>query len=673
MSAAWSPSAQQVAQAQMTAFRRHVNATFKLKLDDYFELHAWSIKHPDLFWGALWDFMPIIGNRHNALVYQAGEHMLDARWFEGATLNFAENLLRRRDEGLAIIYHNEQGAEQHLSYADLYQQVALMTAYLRQIGIAAGDRIAACLPNCPETIVAMLATASIGAIWSSCSPDFGLQGLLDRFGQIEPKVIFIVDEHYYQGKKFNHDLKFKELIQQLPSVIKTIKVSYSTDLNVGHPNNLETKKCSNNKNQHIEKKSDKTIQSNNIINYTDIINSIINNDNTIEFTQLPFNHPLYILYSSGTTGKPKCMVHGAGGTLLQHMKELKLHCDLRENERLLFYTTCGWMMWNWMASALSVGATLVLYEGSPVFPNTSALFDIIDKSNVNVLGCGAKFLESVAKAGVKPTKTHSLKSLRCILTTGSPLLPDSFDYVYRDVKNAVQLSSISGGSDIISCFVLGNPTLPIYRGELQCLGLGMDVRVVNDQGDSIVQKKGELTCNTPFPSMPIYFWNDPDKKKYRTAYFETFPNIWAHGDYAEITAHLGMIIYGRSDATLNPSGVRVGTAEIYNQVEKIDDVIDCLAVGQQWQSTERIILFVVLQNGSKLDEDLINRIKAQIRNNTSPMHVPAVIIQAPDLPRTISGKTVEIAVKKLIHGQEINNVSALANPEVLDFFKNIKL
>ncbi|MCH9744440.1 MAG: acetoacetate--CoA ligase, partial [Gammaproteobacteria bacterium] len=477
---------------------------------------------------------------------------------------------------------------------------------------------------------------------SSCSPDFGLNSLIDRLGQINPSVLFAVDGQFYKNKTHAHLDKVKQLTEKIPSINHTIVYNY------------------------IDNCADITALPN-AVYFNDILQS---KAATLDFSQLPFNHPLVIMFSSGTTGKPKCIVHGAGNTLIQHLKELALHSDIRKNDRLFFYTTCGWMMWNWMLSALAADATLVLYDGSPLHPNTEVLFDYIDKANVTHFGCGAKYIESIEKMGAKPIKSHDLSSLRCILTTASPLLPKSFDYVYSHIKSDVLLCSESGGTDIISCFALGNPTLPVHRGELQCLGLGMAVEIYNDDGEPVLQEKGELVCTQAFPSMPLYFWNDPDGKRYFDAYFNTFPEIWAHGDYAEITQYHGMIIYGRSDTTLNPGGVRIGTAEIYRQVETLDAVIESLAVGQQWQGSERIVLFVVLRDGLSLDDALIDTIKKQIRNNASPHHVPSKIIQVKELPRTISGKVVEIAIKHLIHGKPIKNKASIANPECLNDFFN---
>lgn len=638
----WQPTADKIARSHMRAFIEHVQYRFGMDVSRYDDLHRWSVDEFESFWHTFWEFAGIVAEQAPEKIYRPGPRMQDGEWFAGAQLNFARNLLRRHDHQQAIIAINEAGACHNITFEELHLLVADLAARLRELGVQPGDRVAGFLPNDASTVIAMLACASLGAVWTACSPDFGLSGLLDRFGQIEPKILFAVDQHHYKGKTFHHLETIKALQTQLPSLQHTFVVSYTH-----------------------EQPDIQSLENATFYDYR----TRPQNPPPLEFTSLPFNHPLYILYSSGTTGQPKCMVHGAGGTLIQHLKELMLHTNLHPDERILFYTTCGWMMWHWMVSSLAIGATVVLYDGSPVHPTPNRLFDLIDEYYINVLGIGAKLLETTSKAHVKPKNTHLLNTLRTVLTTGSPLLPDSFDYVYNDIKQDLCLSSISGGSDIISCFALGNPMLPVYRGELQCIGLGMDVKVFNEHGHSVRNEKGELVCASPFPSMPIYFWNDADGKKYQHAYFDAYPNVWAHGDYAEITKHNGMIIYGRSDATLNPSGVRLGTAEIYQQVEKIDEVVDCLAVGHQHNDNERIILFVKLRDGLDLTDDLCDRIRKIIRDNASPLHVPAEIHDVPDLPRTISGKVVELAVKNIIHNRPVQNRSALANPESLEYFK----
>lgn len=641
----WKPSQRTKTHSHMAQFIGYINDTYQTHIKDYAALHQWSIIFPELFWKSIWKFCNVIATQPAEDTILPGIKMQDTRWFQGAKLNFAENLLKRNDDHIALFFSSEHGKQQSLSYTQLRRHVAVIAKYLRQLGVQTGDRVVGFLPNSPETVIAMLATASIGAIWSSCSPDFGLQGLLDRFGQIEPKVLFAVDGHFYNGKIFNHLDKIHDLLSTVSSIKKTIIVSY------------------------VEKDPDiRRIR--NGVYYNEIITKN-KSQMPLLFNQLPFNHPLYILYTSGTTGKPKCIVHGAGGTLLQHLKELMLHTNLTTNDKIFFHTTCGWMMWNWLISSLAIGATVVLYDGAPFYPKPQSLYDLIDELDITVFGVGAKIIELTAKKNLEPINTHRLTCLRSILTTGSPLLPDNFDFIYQKIKKDVCVSSISGGSDIISCFALGNPLLPVYRGELQCIGLGMNVKIFNEKGKSIIEEKGELVCTAPFPSMPIYFWNDPKGEKYQSAYFKKFPNVWAHGDFAKITKHGGMIIYGRSDSTLNPGGVRIGTAEIYNQVEKINEVIECLAIAQRWEGSERIILFVTLRNNTKLTENLVETIKKTIRENTSPHHVPAKIIQVPDLPRTMNGKIAELAVKNVVHNKLVKNVNALENPESLEFFQNI--
>ena len=611
--------------------------------DGYQDLHTWSVKHPEAFWQTLCDFFALNFDTppHQILNYYHG--MLDARWFSGAQFNFAQKLLSRRDNHPALVCLNENDERKIISYEQLYNEVAQCAAGLKAIGVTAGDRVAALMPNTFHTVIAMLATASLGAIWSSCSPDFGAQAALDRLGQINPKVLFICDGHQYQGKKHNGGEKITELNAKISSLLQIVVCP-----NINEKINLfEMPKA---------------------LYWQDFIKPATHCD----FVSLPFDHPLYILFSSGTTGKPKCIIHGAGGTLVQHLKELGLHTDLRSDDNLCFYTTCGWMMWNWTVSALALGATIILYEGSPTYPENNRLFRLIDEEKVSIFGTSAKFISAIEKAGVKPKSEFEMTELRCILSTGSPLLPKNYDFVYEQIKADIQLSSISGGTDIISCFALGNPILPVYRGELQCIGLGMDVDVFNEVGVSVQEERGELVCTRPFPSMPVGFWNDPEKVAYNHAYFDRFPEVWAHGDFAEITAHHGLVIYGRSDAVLNPGGVRIGTAEIYRQVEKVDSVMDSIVIGQDWQDDVRVVLFVKLREGITLNEEIMNSIKQTIKQNASPRHVPAKILQVADIPRTISGKIVEIAVRQVVHGQPVNNLQSLANPQALDYFKNRK-
>lgn len=635
----WQPK--QPEMSRMWQFMQFVAQKQKQKFADYQQLHTWSVQEPALFWQALGDYFNLTFNSPAKQALNAYEHMLDARWFEGATFNFAEKLLTRRDTYPALISVNEEGERQVLSYKELYQEVARCAAGLKHVGVVKGDRVGAIMPNVPYTIIAMLATASIGAIWSSCSPDFGAQAAIDRLGQVEPKVLFVCDGHQYLGKKHEATNKIIEVSKAIPSLVKIVVCPVI----------------------HTKTKFDSLSK---VVTVDDFVRPA----KDCEFVALPFAHPLYILFSSGTTGKPKCIIHGAGGTLLQHLKELGLHTDIKAEDNLCFYTTCGWMMWNWMVSVLALGATLTLYEGAPTYPDASRLFQLIEDEKITVFGTSAKFISAVEKADCKPGQQFPLKSLRTILSTGSPLLTRNYDFVYQDVKSDVQLSSISGGTDIVSCFALGNPILPVYRGELQCLGLGMAVNVFNEQGKPVKEERGELVCIKPFPSMPVGFWQDPDKKAYKRAYFERFDGVWAHGDFAEITKHNGFIIYGRSDAVLNPGGVRIGTAEIYRQVEKIPEVIDSVVIGQDWQEDVRVVLFVKLREGLQLNEDLINTIRQTIRQNASPRHVPAKILQVTDIPHTMSGKIVEVAVRQTVHGQTINNLQSLANPEALSYFKN---
>ena len=640
----WEPGKERVERANMNRFMRFVREqTNNEDLRSYAPLYDFSVRQPERFWQLVWEFCGIraTGDLDDVLV--DGDKMPGAKWFPNVRLNFAQNLLRFKDDRLALIARNEWGHAREFTYAELHEEVGKLAHALRASGVTAGDRVAGFLPNIPETVIAMLATASLGAVWSSCSPDFGISGVVDRFGQIAPKVLFTADQYGYGGKKFDCLEKIRGVLPQIPGIEKVVVIPYSGDA-------LKLDAIAN------------------AVAWPDFLG---NEKRTLEFTPTAFDHPLYVMYSSGTTGVPKCIVHGAGGTLIQHLKELVLHTDLKREDRLFYYTTCGWMMWNWFVSGLAVGATLVLFDGSPSHPDGNALWDLADEVGISVFGTSAKWLSAIEKAGVKPRETHKLLQLKTILSTGSPLAPESYDYVYRDVKERVLLASISGGTDIISCFALGNPLLPVYRGELQCRGLGMKVEILDDAGHSVREEKGELACTAPFPSMPVFFWNDPDGEKYRKAYFSRIPNVWCHGDHALLTEHDGLVIYGRSDATLNPGGVRIGTAEIYRQVEQIDEILESIAVGQHWQGDERVVLFVRLREGKALDEALRERIKKRIRDNTTPRHVPAKIIQIADIPRTISGKITEIAVRDTINGLPVKNTDALANPHALELYRDL--
>ncbi|HEX7047547.1 MAG TPA: acetoacetate--CoA ligase [Gammaproteobacteria bacterium] len=638
----WTPSPERIAESRIAKFLAHIQAEYAPHVRDYAGLHQWSIDRPEVFWPEVWAFCGIKAERTWDEVLVDADKMPGAKWFTDTRLNFAENLLRFRDDKPAIVFRDEHGGRIELSYAELYGEVAKLAGAMRAMGVKKNDCVAGFMPNRPETIIAMLATTSIGAIWSSCSPDFGINGVLDRFGQIEPKVLFTTDGYYYNGKTIDSLERIGGVLEKLDSIEKVVIVPFV-------------------------KSPATTGDLENAVLWNDFLSS----ETEIEFEQLPFDHPIYIMYSSGTTGVPKCIVHGAGGTLIQHLKELVLHTDLGRDDNIFYFTTCGWMMWNWLVSSLAVGATVILYDGSPFYRGAEALWKMTEEEGISVFGTSAKYIAAVEKTGLKPREKFDLSALRAILSTGSPLLPESFDFVYRDIKKDVQLSSISGGTDIVSCFALGNPMLPVYEGELQCRGLGMAVEVFDEHGTPLRNGKGELVCTRPFPAMPVGFWNDPDGEKYRKAYFDRFENVWCHGDFAEITEHGGVVIYGRSDATLNPGGVRIGTAEIYRQVEKLDEILESLAIGQQWKGDERVVLFVRLREGLQLDDTLRDRIRKIIRANTTPRHVPAKIAQISDIPRTISGKIVELAVQNAVHGRPVKNTDALANPQALDQYRGI--
>ena len=625
----WTPNEQRISASRVVAFAAHANlgaADSSLLMG---ELHRWSVTLPEQFWSAIWGFCGVIGESGERVLTDP-DRMPGARWFPDARLNFAQNLLRESANEEALVFWGEDKLRRRLSRSELRQQVAQLAAAFRACGVGQGDRVAAYLPNLPETIIAMLAAASIGAVFTSASPDFGVQGALDRFGQTEPKLLIACDGYWYGGKRIDVLGKLADIARQLPSVDHVVIVPYLADASVEAISAIPK-----------------------AVSLADFVAPHAGADD-INFAQLPFDHPLYIMYSSGTTGVPKCIIHGAGGTLLQHLKEHQLHSDVKEGDRLFYFTTCGWMMWNWLASGLASGATLMLYDGNPFVAEGRILWDYAQTEGITHFGTSAKYLDALAKIGLKPREHYELGPLRAIFSTGSPLAPESFDFVYRDIKAEVQLSSISGGTDIVSCFVLGSPVLPVWRGEIQCKGLGMAVDVWNEDGKPVRGEKGELVCTKPFPSMPIGFWNDPDDSKYRAAYFERFPNVWCHGDFCEITEHDGLIIHGRSDATLNPGGVRIGTAEIYRQVEKLPEVLEAIVIGQEWPPGScgdvRVVLFVKLRDGLALDDALIRRIKRTIRDNTTPRHVPAKILQVDDIPRTKSGKIVELAVRNVVHG-----------------------
>lgn len=636
MTPIWTPSPRRAAAANMTRFLGG--------FDNYEELWRWSVEEPAEFWPSVWRFCGVKANRRWDAVMEPVKGVRQVRWFPGATLNFAENLLRHQDGEPAIVAWNEEGRRRELTHRQVYDEVSRLAIALRTLGVGPGDRVAGWLPNVPETVIAMLAATSLGAIWSSCSPDFGVQGVLDRFAQIEPKVLFAADGVRYGGKPVETLSRLEKIVAALPSVRQTIVVPVGGDTHVV---------------RHIPR----------CLRWEDAI--VFYPPGPVRFEELPFDHPLYILFSSGTTGLPKCMVHGAGNTLLQHLKEHVLHTDIKPSDRVFFHTTCGWMMWNWLVTALAVGACIVLWDGSPLHPHAGALWEMAAEDRVTVFGCGAKYLALIEKEGLAPGESHDLSALRTVLSTGSPLLPASFDYVYSRIKRDVHLASISGGTDIVSCFALGNPVAPVYRGQIQARGLGMNVAVLNDAGEPVTGQTGELACRPPFPSMPLSFWNDPDEALYRAAYFEKYPGYWRHGDWAELTPEGGVVISGRSDATLNPGGVRIGTAEIYRQVEGIDEVLESLVVGRDKDGDVEIVLFVKLREGLALDESLERRIRVAIREGASPHHVPRRIHAIPDLPRTVSGKITELAVRDLLSGKEPRNVSALANPEALDYFRKL--
>ncbi len=645
----WEPSEERIKSTNMYRFIEFINKKFNKSFSQYNHLYEWSIENVTDFWASLWEFVGVISSKPYENVVDDLNKMPGAKWFSGSRLNFAENLLRYRDDKIALIFKGEDQKSVKMTYAELYTEVACVAKALKDTGVRKGDRVVGFMPNMSETIVAMLAATSMGATWSSCSPDFGIKGVLDRFGQIKPKVLFTANGYFFKGKPLGSLDRISNILKELPSIEKVVVVPYTEkEPDIGGVMNA--------------------------VHYKDFksLASDTPEDLKIDFQQLPFDHPLYIMYSSGTTGLPKCMVQSAGGILVHQLKELILHTDLKREDTIFYFTTCGWMMWNWLTSSLGAGATLVLFDGNPFYPDPGALWQMAEDEKITIFGTSAGYIAALQKAGVKPGATYDLSSLKTLLSTGSPLSSEDFEYIYKEIKGDLQLSSISGGSDLNGCFALGNPIGPVYSGELQCRGLAMAVDAFDEMGKSVVGEQGELVCKAPFPSMPIYFWEDPENKKYHSAYFDVFPNIWTHGDFIEINDRGGVVIYGRSDTTLNPGGVRIGTAEIYRQVEQVEEIEDSLVIGQNWKNDVRVILFVKMAEGNELTEELKNKIKKTIRANASPRHVPAKIITVPDIPYTLNMKKVELAVKKVISNKPVLNKDALRNPEALDFYANIK-
>jgi len=640
----WEPKAGQIQNSNMYRFMDAVNTKHNLHLATYNELWQWSVDHISDFWAAMWEFAGIQASRPFEQVVDDTGKMPGARWFSGAEMNFAENLLRHRDDRTALVFKGEAAAPVEMSYRQLYQETARLAQALKTCDIQPGDRVAGFIPNMPQAVVAMLAAVSRGATWSSCSPDFGIKGVLDRFGQIEPRILFVADGYFFKGKRIDSLERIAQIARRIPSIEKVVVVPFT------------------------QSQPDISGIANAVL-YEDFASG--EKDISIEFVQLPAEHPLYIMYSSGTTGLPKCMVQSAAGILLNQIKELLLHTDLKREDTIFYFTTCGWMMWNWLVCSLAVGARLVLFDGNPFHPDPEALWRMAEDLGITVFGTSAGYLAALQNSGAQPSQKHKLPHLRAILSTGSPLMPEQFDYVYAHIKSDVQLASISGGSDLNGCFALGNPLSPVYRGELQGRGLGLQVAAFDEKGAELIGQQGELVCTRPFPAMPIYFWDDPDQKKYHSAYFDHFPNVWRHGDFITVTREGGVVIFGRSDATLNPGGVRIGTAEIYRQVENIDEVADSVVIGQNWQGDVRVVLFVVIKEGFTLNDELVRKIKTTIRANASPRHVPAKIVAVKGVPYTLNMKKVELAVKNIVEGCAITNRDALANPEVLDEYRDL--
>ena len=635
----WRPSPERVTSSVLAKFANRYGPYTGQESFDYAGIHRWSIEQPEAFWDSIWEFGGVVGDPGDTS-FEPGTDMHTARFFPGATLNFAENLLRRSDSGEAIVALGEDGRCRRVSWQELKAETGAFGSWLEEVGLQPGDRVVAVLPNIPETVVAMLGASALGGVFSSASPDFGEQGLLDRFAQVEPKILIACDGYQYNGKTLDIRDRIAAVVTKLPSVEHVVIVPY---MHLGVPDGM--------------------------LDWNELLDA--RRGRSVSFLPLPFDHPLYIMFTSGTTGKPKCIVHRAGGTLVQHLKEHRLIAGLRPNERVFYFTTCGWMMWNWLVTALAAEVTIMLYDGSPFFPDGNRMFDFVQDEGAMFFGTSAKFIDSVKKAGLKPAETHPLPDLETLASTGSPLVPESFDFVYEHIKRDVALASISGGTDLLACFVGPNPQGPVYRGEIQGPALGMAMEIWNDSGERVVEERGELVCTEPFPTMPLGFWNDPDGSRYAAAYFEKFPGVWCHGDFSMETRHGGYLIMGRSDAVLNPGGVRIGTAEIYRQVEQLDAVMEAVAVGQDWDGDVRVVLFVVLREGAELTEELTREIKARVREGATPRHIPQVVVAVADIPRTKSGKITELAVRDIVHGRDVKNVEALANPEALEYFRDL--